>query len=351
MTENIADLPLVWIFDSDRSPLAGCVEAFEDWADAVYYAADAGDPDWDSPPDAVFFSAEVKGGAAGDVFGGLSRNAAGVPLLAVARLRSLAQAVSYWRAGAADYLSLPLEEEDVRERLQAALVRAEQLAMQGMMVELEPVDLDPGEISLRVARTDATDASGEIDDEVDDILAHLSGDIGEAARESHGEPAAEEEEPEAVDGLPIPNLWEELPCGLLVFDSNANLVFSNSLGLDLFGYGSLAELQEALETGRSRFAAHGANLRPMADNQWPHVLAARTRTARSAVLSIEKPDRRRIWLRVDCLPHLSDGKISRLSMTLVNLTGELPALNITPAAATAPIAGKREKTKKGRRKK
>ena len=344
MTENIADLPLVWIIDSDRTPLTGCVEVFDGWADVVYYAPDAGEADWDDPPDAVFFSAEVKGGATGDFFDALARNAAGIPLLAVARLRSLAQAVSYWRAGAADYLSLPLEEEDARERMQAALERAEQMAMQGMMVELETVDQDPGEVSLRVTPQERADAAGTFDEEeeVDDILAHLAGVMGEAG----GERAPEDEEPVAVDGLPIPNLWEELPCGLVVFDSSANLVFSNSLGLDLFGYGSLAELQEALETGRAGFAAHGANQRPLPDNQWPHVLAARTRTARSAVVSIEKPDRRRIWLRVDCLPHISDGKISRLSMTLVNLTGELPALNIA-----APAAAKREKAKKGKRKK
>ncbi len=363
------DTPLIWIIDSDRNPLAEHLHAFGGWARALHLPHGQA-ADWTAPPDAIYASAELAGGPQGEVFADLLKAAGAIPVLVVARLRSLAQAVAYFRAGAADYLSLPLEEEDARERYIAAMERAETLAMQGMVVELEPVDEEVGEISLslRPALPDPLP-----DDE--DILAHLH---AESQPEADDEPAETEatpdesaivdtvvekatvteatvedpaeDEPVAVDGLPIPTLWEELPCGLLVFDSSVNLVFSNSLGLEMFGHASLAELQEALENHRDSFAAYGSNHRPLQDNQWPHLVAAKTRTARSAVISIEKPDRRRAWLRVDCLPHVADGALSRLSMTLVNLTGELPPLNLQNDVDAAPA--KKDKAKKrGKRKK
>ncbi|MCD8139001.1 MAG: hypothetical protein LUE17_04345 [Planctomycetaceae bacterium] len=369
------DLPLIWIIDSDRNPLAEHLDAFSGWARARHLPHGAA-ADWTMPPDAIYASAELAGGPQGEVFADLLAAAGAIPVLVVARLRSLAQAVAYFRAGAADYLSLPLEEEEARDRYVAAMERAETLAMQGMVVELEPVDQEVGEISLSLRPS----LPEPIPDE-EDILAHLHAEPRESVRaEPSGKPetaetdaAADEsaivetvvekatitdaavedpaeDEPVAVDGLPIPTLWEELPCGLLVFDSSVNLVFSNSLGLEMFGHTSLAELQEVLESHRDSFAAHGSNHRPLPDNQWPHLVAAKTRTARSAVVSIEKPDRRRAWLRVDCLPHVADGALSRLSMTLVNLTGELPPLQVQAESDSAP-ARKEKAKKRGKRKK
>jgi CheY-like chemotaxis protein len=340
MTENDAPPPLVWIVDSQRSPLAGCGPALAPWATVEYFPHDHPPGDWTAPPDVIFFSAEIPGGAGGEPFALLTDAANGIPLIAVARLRSLAQAVAFFRAGAADYLSLPLEEEDARARAAAAMERAAALAMRGMVVELEPIDPDPGEISLRLrpSTTPAVPPAG--DDE--DILAEL--------RPAQSAPPGEDE-PVAVDGLPIPTLWEELPCGVVVFDSNANLVFSNTLAMDLFGFASLADLQDALENSLAGFNAHAANHKPLADNQWPHILSAKTRTPRSAVVSVEKPDRRRSWLRIDCLPHLHGGQLNRLSMTLVNLTGELPPLVSPEPTAAAPARDKPHKAKRrGKRK-
>ena len=342
--------PYLWILDSSHKPLADSLDVFESWADIAYLDGERERLDWSVPPDAIFFSAEISGGAAGEAFASLVAAAADTPLLAVARLRSLAQAVAFFRAGATDYLSLPLDKDEARDRLAAALERAEQRILEAVAVELEPIDADTGEVSLAFAPSRTEEA--EVEEVEEDILAELES-IPSAKPESRaeenpkpavrpdGDEAGEqsasdgetdpEEEPVTVDGLPIPTLWEELPCGLLVFDSLGNLVFANSLGLHLFGHVSLAELQDVLENRRASFAAHAANHKPLPDNQWPHVLAARTRTARSAVLSVEKPDRRRVWLRIDCLPHLSEGKITRLSLTIVNLTGELP-----PLAAPAP---------------
>lgn len=335
MTENDSQTPILWLVDSQRSPLAGCRELMQSWADVEYFSHDSPPDNWTAPPDVVFFSAEIKGGPEGDAFRHLLDDAGGVPLVAVARLRSLAQAVAYFRAGVADYLSLPLDEDDVRERVDAAMDRAAALAMQGVMVELEPIDQDPGEISLSLKPSVAASAAPGEDE---DILAKLH-------PEQRGVADTDEDEPTAVDGLPIPTLWEELPCGVAVFDSNANLVFSNNLAMSLFGFASLAELQEALENKCADFKAFGANQKPLADNQWPHILSSKTRTARSSVVSIEKPDRRRIWLRIDCLPHLHDGQITRLCMTLVNLTGELPPL-ATAENASVPV----EKSKPGKAK-
>lgn len=332
MTGNDRQKPLLWLIDSVRSPLASCREAIESWADIAYFPPDAPPREWSASPDAVLFSAEMKGGPEGEPFQDLVSSVEDIPLIAVARLRSLAQAVAYFRAGVTDYLSLPLDEDDARERVFAALDRAAALVMRGMMVELEPVDQDPGEVSLTL-RPSAVQSPLINDDE--DILARLN----------PAKPEETEDEPTAVDGLPIPSLWDELPCGVMVFDSTANLVFSNALALGLFGFASLAELQEALENRRADFKAYAVNQKPLPDNQWPQILAGKTRTARSAVVSIERPDRRRSWLRIDCLPHLHDGQITRLCMTIVNLTGELPPLS---TAEAAPVAAGREKAKKGK---
>lgn len=385
MSENTdQNKPLLWILDSGRNPLAGCREAFSAWADCLYIPPGSNLPNWNHPPDAIFFSAEIDGGPNGDAFTALVQDAGSIPLLAVTRLRSLAQAVAYFRAGAADYLSTPLEEEELKERFAASLERATRLAMNTVMMELEQLDAEPGSISLALSPEPdptATSDLAQLDrQEEDDILAHLPGDstacdadnalsdivsspvapsisaASDANDKDEEDPddtlspataSADDDEPVAVDGLPIPSLWEELPCGLLVFDSLSNLVFSNRLGLELFGYESLAELQETLENHRDSFSPYAANHKPLADNQWPHQLAIKARAARSAVISLEKPDRRRVWLRLDCQPHLTDGKVSRLSMTLVNLTGELPPL----AAAKpemAPISPQRVKRERGK---
>lgn len=338
--------PRIWLIDSERAPLAESRDVFEPWTEIAYFGPGDDSMNWEEPPDAIFLSAEIRGGAGGDFFAELRRAAGQTPVLAVARLRSLTQALSFFRAGATDYLSLPLDAEEVRERLEDALRKAANLALSAMTVEIEPLEPEavPGET--------APPAAGNDDDEAEIVLVPVDEGDGALQASVDALPAPEaktpdgtkddEGEAEPVDGLPIPTLWEELPCGLLVFDSIGNLVFSNSLGLELFGRQSLGELQDALENRLSSFAAHGINQKPLADNQWPQAQAKKTRTARSAVISLEKPDRRRVWLRIDCLPHLADGKINRMCMTLVNLTGELPPLTLPVEASTPP----REKGKK-----
>lgn len=354
MTGNLVQTLQIWLLDSEQGTLDRCREAFEDWADVFIWPNGLDAADWANPPDAIVVSADIEGGPRGEACQRLLVMADGAPVLAVAPTRSLAQALAWFRAGVADYLPLPLDENDVRERVAAALERSAALAMQNVMVEVEPVDPEPVDVSLNLRTSEAVTR----DD--DDILARITPDAAGAEPgagvdtvESDADEApvsgqlAVEDEPTAVDGLPIPTLWEELPCGVLVFDSNANLVFSNDLGLDLFGFASLAELQDALENGRGAFNAYGANRNPLPDNQWPQILATKTRTARSAVVSIEKPDRRRAWLRIDCLPHLHDGHITRLCMTLVNLTGELPSFIPAPPTSAVP-RGEKNKGRKSR---
>lgn len=405
----------MWLVDSDRTPLAQCRQALEPWANVIYFEHPPQPEDWSNPPDVVFFSAELPGGAGGRAFGDMLAYADTVPLIAVARLRSLAQAVGYFRAGVADFLSLPLDEDDARERVDAALERAAALAMPGFMVELEPVDADPGEISLSVtSAVPASDRENRATPEnEEDILAELppspespvkpdaipsavqastppapnkaeldsTDDPAQSSAAKSTEPSKpaeateqpespesmestearpeesdlEDDEPVPVDGLPIPLLWDELPCGLLVFDSEANLAFTNQPGLELFGFNSQVELEEALENNRASFNALTLQQKPLPDNQWPHLLAAKTRTPRSSLISIEKPDKRRVWLRIDCRPHLHEGNISRLLLTAVNLTGELPPISgetTVPApktAVSARIKGKSRRKSRGRK--
>ena len=108
---QVPDRPYIWLIDSDKLSLAECAGMFSDWSDAVYLNPGDSEPDWSDPPDAVFFSAEIAGGAGGERFASICRKAGDVPLLAVARWRSLAQALDFFRAGASDSLSLPLKKQ------------------------------------------------------------------------------------------------------------------------------------------------------------------------------------------------------------------------------------------------
>jgi|GEM_PF-2519682 len=343
------DRPYIWIVDSARTPLASCLAAFSGWAEVRYFDTAPEGGEWEHDrPDAVFFSAEMDGGA----FPGLFGYSDSVPFLAVAAMRSLAQAVAWFRAGAMDYLSVPLEPVETEERYTEAVKKLERLTLSPVVVELEAVDGELDDVSLAIAPSGMADIGAK-----DDVLAEIPTpmianapivpevfDLLDALEEEreNGEPE-EGEEPESVNALPIPTLWEELPCGLLVFDSDGNLAFSNQLGLDMFAAGALGELQEALENDRSRYHAFGANHKPLPDNQWPHELARKTRTARSAVVSLEVSEKRRLWLRIDCLPHIVDGAVNRLTMSVINLTGELPPLSL---AETVVQPVKRDKGKK-----
>jgi PAS domain-containing protein len=303
-------------------------------------------------PDAVFFTADL-----GEIDGlpgleQLRRHLPDTPLLAVARVRSLAQAVDLFRRGVADYLSLPLDLAEVQERLAVAITTANsQLA--AVTVEFEALDADPGDWRLSLSQVEESPAApplaGEAGEEAEPVEETQPVEAGEPVEEKEpgeaarpveeaepGEAGEEEEagetvektqpvEPvEAVDSLPVSSLWDELPTGLLVFDAAGSLAYVNRLGLELFGFASLGELRQRLESGLASFAARGPNRKPLPDNHWPHVLAIRSRAERHGLVYLERPSGRRVWLRLDCLPHLHAGVVTRTSVTVVNLTGELP---------------------------
>ena len=322
--------PLVWIFDSARSPLGEALPAF-DRLPAVFRHFGAGEAPraGAEPPDVVFFSAGIEGGAGGAAFMSLRAAAGGVPLIAVSRLRSFAQALSFFRNGVFDYISLPVDDSELSERFEAALAK-KNADMSTVMVEFEAMDEAARDgLTLTVHRAVATEVEPD-----EDILAQLAtgGDTppkpdgaGGVSAPAGADTPREEADADPVDGLPIPSLWDELPCGLLAFDSRGNLVFANSMAMKLFGHLSLNSLREALENGRPAFNALGANRKPLPDNQWPHLTAVKAKAARANIVSIARPDHSRLWLRMDCLPHLSDGKVNRMSMTVINMTGELPS--------------------------
>ncbi len=304
--------PFVWIIDSPRSPLAGSLYAFEDSVEYRYFShGEPPSPDL-TQPDAVFFSAEIEGGPEGGLFSALVEHYPAIPLIAITKVRSLTQAVAFFRAGALDYLSLPLDPNEVAERLDAALTRIANLVAAAVTVELEALGDELDTELLSALREDGGGPEPE--------FAELADDLGEIDEIDD----SDEIEAVPVDGLPIPSLWEELPCGLLVFDSQANLVYANASAFTLLGFDSMGELQDVLENKRSEFNALAMNKKPLPDNKWPHIAAVKTRTERHATISIERTDKTRVWLRMDCLPHLADGALARLTMTLVNMTGEMP---------------------------
>lgn len=316
--------PRLWIIDSVRETLADALPDLENAVECRYFRFGEMLPE-ENLPDAMVVSSDLPGGATGNEFGRLVTEWAQIPVLVASKLRSLTQALAFFRRGAADYLPLPLTVEEWEERIAEALERMNTAAaVSAVLMEVEPVE------------------------DSDDILATLA-DSDESVAEVDVVPEAvaeQEPEPEAVDGLAIPMMWDELPCGLAVFDSNHNLVFCNQLALDLFGIASLAELQDMLDAHQTDLSAYGQNNKPLPNNQWPHLLAFKSRSSRSGILSLERADKSRVWLRMDCLPHLSDGAVSRLTMTLVNVTGEVPPLHLsTEPKPAAPKRGKARKRK------
>ncbi len=323
---GISTAPRLWIIDSVRETLADALPDLEIAVDGLFIRYGEALPEVNLA-DAMVVSSDLPGGATGEEFGRLVTEWAQIPVLVASKLRSLTQALAFFRRGAADYLPLPLAAEEWEERIAEALERMNTAAaVSAVLMEAEPVD---GDILATLTESDESVAEVDV--------------VPEAVAEPEQEP---ETEPEAVDGLVIPTMWDELPCGLAVFDSNHNLVFCNQLALDLFGIASLAELQDTLDARQADLQAYGQNNKPLPNNQWPHLLAFKSRSSRSGILSLERGDKSRVWLRMDCLPHLSDGAVSRLTMTLVNVTGEVPPLHLSQEPKpTAPKRGRARKRK------
>jgi PAS domain-containing protein len=229
--------------------------------------------------DAIIASDSIAGGPRGAAFTHIRRTFPTRPVLVVAHLRSLATAVGFFRAGVADYLSAPLRAEETRERIEAA-IRARAGRGAG-----EAPDDEPVEVAVVPAEA-VPDAAG-----------------GPAAQEGNG--------------------WislETLPCAALVFGGDGRLRDANGLALELLGHPGVGGLRLAFDHGLADCAPLDERAAPLAPDRWPVRRALRSGRREAATVGLLRPDRRRVWVRLEVRPRRADGRIRDVIATLSDVT-------------------------------
>lgn len=328
----------VWVVDSDKSTLAESVPVLAQLGDCKCFSFPQTEAEGLTIPDILLVSAEIEGGAEGEFFSALIKKFRDIPVIIAARVRSFAQALSFFRSGAADYLTLPLELMETAERLEAALLKRAKAGESDpveVAVEVEEtIGEMPRNLSLVVESFRQLPCA-----EDDDILAALPTeddptqnppsmiDTGSAPSQHEGEPASviqidEEKSRQATQA----EILEQLPCGYMALDLDGNLTVANAIAMETLGYDSLAELQDKWDSRRGEFGACGLNGKEIGSAHWPDMQALKSKARRSGCISVERPDNRRIWLRIDCLPVLSEGRVRYVAVTLTNVTDDHPPL-------------------------
>ena len=193
----------------------------------------------------------------------------GAAIIVVARCRSLAAAVEFFRAGAVDYLPAPLSREELRERLYAALTRRERPAT----VEVE-METSAGDKPLTAAGME--------------------------------------------NMLPL----SAIPCGLLLFNAEGALIAANRLALSLLGETDTARLAEAIRHHFEDWDPLDGQGRPLRPEAWPPRRALQEKAARAALVGLRRPDRTRVWLRLEAAPIIHNGRCQEIAMAMVNVTEE-----------------------------
>ncbi len=228
--------------------------------------------------DAIVASDSIPGGAQGAAFTHIRRTFPSRPVLVVAHLRSLATAIDFFRAGVADYLPAPLRPEETRERIEVAIRRARGEGAGGGSEE-------PIEVLVEPAGPSAATAS-------------LSG-----RHEGNGRISL-----------------ENLPCAALVFGADGRLREANGLALELLGHPALAGLRQAFDHGLAGYEPLDARAAPLAPERWPIRMALRQGCRAAATLGLLRPDRARVWVRLEAVPRRRHGRIRDVIATLSDLT-------------------------------
>lgn len=224
-------------------------------------------------PDVIVLSGDIQGGAHGDELSRVKSLFPGVPLLVVARVRSLSAAIDFFRSGLTDYIPAPVSYEELEERIAVALK-----GRGGEQPVEVSVDYVPGPDNGEVA------------------------DTGGAG------------------------IVDTLPCGVVILDSAGGLQHANSSALSMLGYHDPEALSGALADPTSQFqpidmAGHTLNARGWVLNK-----ALKEKAMRSATLSLKRGDRGRIWVRIDAMPCVERGQVKSVTVTLVNITEECSEL-------------------------
>lgn len=226
--------------------------------------------------DLLLVPSDIPGGPRGRGMNRLQQLHPGLPVVVIAHVRSLSVAIEFFRSGVADYLPAPLLPGQIQERLEEALSR--------------PVDtfVEPCEILAAV-------------------------------------PAASEEEEDGPGGNSAgDDLLTRLPCGVVVFGSDQRVTEVNPMAERMLGVTGVEAVQSRLADCAALCNPKGQHDRDA--KNWPVPRAFREKILRSVTLSLERPDRTRIWVRVEAAPVLSGGQVERVVTSLTNITELCAAL-------------------------
>lgn len=240
----------------------------------------AGGPD----PDVVLIGGGIRGGARGECFTRITSLCPGIPLIVLADMRSLSVAVDFFRAGASDYLALPVTDAELLDRIDAAL----RLPCDTPVV---PCDSIPDESNPEAMETE-TPATAR-----DAVL-------------------------------------DALPCGVLLFDRDGRLTVANPAALALFGVHSTPDLADMLERRLQEYAPVDLMNRPVSPEIWPPRRALRLAASAAATVGLRRPDGTRIWLRIEAKPVLENGTVVEVAASLSEISSEcaeLQRLRANPA--------------------
>ena len=114
------------------------------------------------------------------------------------------------------------------------------------------------------------------------------------------------------------SVYAAIGSGVLVFDRDGNIIHANAAAEEILGVPADRMLGPSSE--------HAPIVRddgsPLAAEERPHALAARTRTAhRKVVLGVTRPDGTRRWLQADAVPLFGpDGAVTRVVSSFIDIT-------------------------------
>jgi CheY-like chemotaxis protein len=270
--------------------------------------------------DLLLACSELPGGAGGKEFRRIMKTAAGLPVVVVAHVRSLSDALSYFRAGVADYLPAPLSDTELGERIDSALAHP-------LDTWCEPFDAEACEDSN--GDEDANPAAAlpveqDTEDDTDSLspqeLADDSGAPAEAPATS-GNPAANDSNVKNHDTY-AESAYAGLPVGVLKFSGDGELLLANPAALRILGRDA-ASIRGAFAPG---IAAAGElelidlNGHAVRSDLWPPALCLKEKAARGRTLGLTRPDRLRVRLRIDATPTLNNGLVKEITVTVCNVT-------------------------------
>ncbi len=285
------------IIDAPNIPLENSLPLFRELGYRCTYVPDVAEiVGATDTPEIVIFSGELRGGAHGEDFARLRERFPGVPLVAVAHVRSLTTAIDFFRQGVTDYLLAPLAAEEVALRLELIFEH------QQTELEDEPVDVPVEMLTVEETQTASLPAALE-------------------QQESSSNRA-----PEATPGTPAVTFDQEnLPCGLLVLDREGNLQQANQAALHLLHCADLAGAEKGLREPVATWEPVSLNGKKISASSWPLFEALKTKTRREATLSLKYSGTTRVWLRLAVLPLVENSKVTTLIVTLTNVTEECAA--------------------------